>query len=404
MVGKHLAEILIIIMFIFSTLFTGISMIITGKYVGELSYFDLGVDNLEVVFVLLLTVIGYFIVYLIYRIRKNKKKYLLGKKWTVNVRKFNSVFFILVVSQIIFLLITDVGRVGSSAQSGMSFILAILNVDSIFGLYYFLCRDLEKKKYFLNIALYIALKLIQGWTGMLLSIALFELYFYYKKRKKINLLNLVKLIFISIGAISIGAKIYQYAYAFKFYIRSNTMINLSYFEGFSNLVNRLSFFPMSIGAHQNEDLIKQLYLVNYAKFAELQSFFRPMLPRFIMPDKEFGVLNNIVIQSFFNDVTYTTSSNFGFIMYTKTLFQINLIEGFLWLICTIFMCSIIRKLYNSLEQYNGQLDFLYFILLLNIYSVASLEQVFGYGYSRLIYIIPILISLKVITNQKRGIL
>lgn len=395
-----MGELVIISIYILSTIVVAILMLLTGKYVGELKFFSLGVDPYFIVIQLILTVLGFIVVYFLYKITKSNKKTLFGKKWRVNTSRFNNIFLVFTVSHILFLLITDVGRVGSNASSNISFVFSMINLDAIFGIYYFWARESPNKKFILNIILYIILKLMQGWTGFILSIAMFEVYLYFKRRSKLTIADLFKVIVFPIGMILVGSKLYQYAYALKFYVRFEEKIQLNYIDGLQSLVSRIAFFPITVGANEKFKVIRELYLADNLYFKEILGLFRPILPRFIMPDKEFRTLNNNVIQSFFFDVQESTSANFGILMYAKTLFNINWVEGFVWILCTLLFCVILKRLYNSLELYKGQLDFLYFYLLIQVFSVASLEHVFGYGYFALIYIFPILMLLRIIRVEK----
>ena len=49
-------------------------------------------------------------------------------------------------------------------------------------------------------------------------------------------------------------------------------------------------------------------------------------------------------------------------------------------LAVVVFVKIIRRCLNSLEQYEGQLDFLYFLLLFDVFYAASLETIFSYGY------------------------
>ena len=73
------------------------------------------------------------------------------------------------------------------------------------------------------------------------------------------------------------------------------------------------------------------------------------------------------------------------------------------IVMNIFLIILVKGIFDSLESYSGELDFLYFILLLNFFEVATLEMVFGYGILPIIFFIPIFILFRVVRIQKNSI-
>lgn len=124
--------------------------------------------------------------------------------------------------------------------------------------------------------------------------------------------------------------------------------------------------------------------------------FRPLVPGLLMPFKYFRPMNNVFVQAIHNDITPITSSNAGLLSYAGTLFYSNFSTGLIWLIITIFLFIVISSIIRALEEYKGQLDIIYFLLIIEIYNVAALEQVFSYGYLSLFYIGPFLWFFKII--------
>ena len=397
-----MTEFFVIIFYVLNTLIIGMYMFTTKKYTGELVNFDMTISDFELLGLLLITILFYFLIYIIYIATKNMKGLLLNIHFSIHTKKLDVFYLLLLIFQIIFFILTGVGRIGGSATSGISFVFSFLKVEPIFGLYYFLRREESKKIFWVNILLFSLLRLLKGWTGFILTIALYELYFHFKRNgnNRLTLINAIKTYTLPIILILSGSKIYQYMYTVKFKIRLNQIINLDYIDGMVNLINRLTFFPISVGAYSNFKLIKSLYISDSIIFKEIQGFFRPIAPRFIMPIKEFRSLNNNVLQSFWDTITPTTSSSMGLPVYALTLMRINFLEFIIWLIMTLLFINVIKRLFNSLEQYSGQLNYLYFWLLFDTFYSASLETSFSYGVLPIFYILPVLVVFKVIRIER----
>jgi hypothetical protein len=95
-----------------------------------------------------------------------------------------------------------------------------------------------------------------------------------------------------------------------------------------------------------------------------------------------------------------TSNDIGFVMYGISLFSINFIEGLAWLIFSVMLIFFVKILLDSLEQFKGQFNLLYFLQLIKFYNTASLEVVFGNGYLYLVYIFPVFFALGIIKLKR----
>ncbi|KAA0536454.1 oligosaccharide repeat unit polymerase, partial [Citrobacter portucalensis] len=166
----------------------------------------------------------------------------------------------------------------------------------------------------INILLFITFKILQGWTSFLLIMFFLEAYarFQRNKSKFVFLLPLFIIFF--------GGWIYQYAYVIKNEIRGSTVAPISYFQGVEQLTSRLSMNPVSLGAYQNYDSIIKLYQKENITFKESASLLRPIIPGGLI-DKDYRILNNNVIASFYPDLNQYTSSDFGIVMYYYILFN-----------------------------------------------------------------------------------
>jgi hypothetical protein len=373
-------------------------MIWNGSYVGNAKAISqLTMSPFEIIAFLFINIAGYIVLYFLYISTRNKKPIFkfIPSQFAFNKQRFHIFIFILIISNLLFTLYTGVGIINSKATSEYSFIFAYFKVESIFLFYYFLGRQ-NKKIYILNLLLYAIYQLYSGWTGFLFYYAIFELYFYFKYKKKWNKISIIKSFMYSGVLFFIGGKFYQYFYQIKFYQRLGSWgYELTYFEGVSALVSRLSYFPLSVSVFQHIDMIKHLYGFDGVLLKEVFALFRPLVPSFIMADKMFRTINNVVVQAIHFDIKISTSSNVGIVSYASALFYSDIFAGIFWVLIHIILFIIISSVINACEQYKGQLNMIYFILLLNIYNVCALEQVYSYGFLSLFYLYPFLRFFKV---------
>lgn len=398
-----MAEFIIIFFLVICHVIAGISMVTTRNYSGDLEGFPLKLGNETVLSILLIIILGYILVLFTYRITANRKiKIFANYNVLVNKNRFSYLFLIATIAQILFFLKTGVGKVGGDATSSVSFIFAMFNVSCLFGLFYFICRtETNRFLYVLNILLFCTLQLLKGWSGFLLSIFFFEIYFYFKRNPVKSFLNYFRVLTFPMIAILIGGKIYQYLHAYKNLIRFNAEIENSYSEGITLLLSRLSFFPVAVGAFQNTDKINKLYYYSYIPLRDIQALFRPLAPGILMPNKDFRIIGNLVIQSFHPEVSSATSSNFGVLSYIGVLIQVNFIEFIFYIFISIILLILVKSFFDTIESKKGELNFLYFILLLNIYEVGSLEMIYGYGILPIIFFFPIFIFFGIVKFSKK---
>lgn len=394
-----MAEKIVITIYILSHLVSGLYLIANRKYTGEAKAIDyLTVNNITIFWMLFILVIGYFIMYGFYKATKNSKfRFIfMPRKIEVNKNKAHKFIFVVLIAQLIFSLTTGVGRVGSTATSSYSFLFSFFRVESAFLFYYILCRD-RKKIFVINVILFFIYRLSLGWTWFIFQYAVIELFIYFNKHRKYVKLSNIKTVMYTGILMLLGAKVYQYLYQLKFYIRLNTWeFKLNYLDSLSALTNRFSFFPLSVANYQNLELIKLLYHQEGIYLKDILAMFRPLVPGFLMPFKYFRPMNNVFVQAIHNDITPITSSNAGIFSYATTLFYSDFFTGVLWLVLTLFLFILIASLIKALEEYEGQLNIVYFLLIIEVFNVAALEQVFSYGYLSLFYIAPFLLIFKVI--------
>jgi hypothetical protein len=378
-------------------------MIFNGVYTGELHNSLLDTSGGEVFVLMLGSILSFIIAYYLYKVTIRKK--IVYKKFTfkLNLTAFANFYFILLIASFIFMITTGVGVVLSHATSPYSLIFNFLNVSVIFPIFYFLLREskeISKKYFFLIVAIFILYKLLQGWSGIILTIFIFELYFFYRNKHISKVKKIALIIFLPLLSILIGAKLYQEIYPIKNEIRGLGYHQIEYTDGLVKLVNRLTSFPISVGAYSKIDEIGEFYKEEGVFLKESVGTFRPVAPRAVMENKEFRSLNNNVLQPFFYNITTFTSSQIGILMYIANLFNASLIDGLVWIFLSSIMLFIAKFLYDNLSQFRGQLNFLYFMLILKFFVTASPEIVFGYHFFGILYFIPIFFILGILKIKK----
>lgn len=397
-----MTEKLVLSIYLMSLVVAGTAMTVGENYTGELKHFRLGVSSFEVFLLFFLIGVGFFLTYFFYIYTKNKKFYLTRSRWHINLRRLCFFYLFLLVINLIFFINTGVGLAGGNKTNHFSFILSPLNVGIIFPIFYILCRksNVSKILFWLNVLLFTVLNLLKGWTGFLFLIAILEMYFFLQSRKFCSASRVIIILLVPALFFLVGGKIYQYLYPYKFQVRGIGVVEVNYDEAVMHLVDRMNFFPIAVGAYEKNKKINELYFQDGVEYKEIQGLFRPLAPRFLMPHKEFRSLNNNSKQAFVLDLSDKTSNDIGFIMYGITLFSIDMLGGAAWLVLSVVLIFIVKFTLDSLEQFRGQFNVLYFLLLLKLYQTASLEVVFGNGYLYLVYILPVFYLLGVIKLKR----
>jgi len=365
-------------------------------YPGELSPFLINSDKVEISFIYLVNILAVSLFYLLFIVSK-KRKFTFGFDLYVNNKRLNYLMFVLLIINFSFILSTGVGVVGSKATSPFTPLVFLFKPDVFFYAYFLLNRaklSEFKQIFIINLILFALLKLTQGWSGFILFIFFLELYHRFKGyafKSKPILSFLFPVILIVFGGV-----VYSYVYVIKNEIRGTPVDNVTYLEGVIHLANRLSILPVAVGANQNFDKIVMLFNSDEYALKEVQALFRPLVPSIIMPDKNFRMLNNNIIQSFYPNVISATSSNVGLPMYASLLASADLMQFFIYLSLLTLFVIILKLFYDSLSQHKGQLDILYLFGLINIVNISSLEVVFSYGFFSNLTVLFACICLKVI--------
>lgn len=381
----------------------------SGYNVGEFSSFPLEVSEMEIL-LLLSTNCFVFFVFFILDFFLSRHKILFTKKifFKLRQRKLNSIFFILLVLQLLFLVLTGVGRLMSDATHPLSPLFSLFSPEAFLPVYYLLNREsngrTKNKLFFLNIVLFSSFKLLQGWSSFILILFFLEL-LYRTKNVKLNFKTIFIATLLPLLIIFSGGVVYKYVYQLKNQIRGTPVEELSYFEGASHLASRLSMAPVSIAAYDRFNSVVGIFNKDSYFMKEIQGLGRPILPRFIMKDKEFRPLGNNIMEVYYPDINSVTSSNMGLVMYFSVLYSADTPQAIMFIILLVFLIFICKLFIDNIEQKRGQLQFVLFLVLMNVADIASLEIVFGYGFLKLISVFLLCLlfgGFKVVSHNESG--
>lgn len=393
-----------IMFYSFATIILGLLTIKSHNLYGEaVGLVNLKLDNADLAFILMLYITPLFMSFPLYKLITNKH-FKTCRTWklhfTYNEKNLGVALCIITVVQIWYTIKTGHGRLLSdiSLSGGSSnALLNMLNISAFFPIYYLMCKR-RGVIYWTNVVLFAFYRIICGWSGFVLEFAFYELYIQVTKKKiGRSLAQWLKFnIPVTVSAYMIGGYLYKFLYPIKEYVRHGYFSYIDFSEGLSRLVTRLSGFPVALVGVQNHRQIAGLFQKECRVYDEVLSVFRSLLPRSIMPYKEFRTLNNIVIQSMYNDLPNTTGSNYGVLIYLWNLIESN-ISSFLIYIFVFGLLYIINLcIIRAFETYRGELNFIIFIQIFCIMDGVSIESMFGYGIFGELYFIAIMVFLGII--------
>ena len=305
-------------------------------------------------------------------------------------------FIFLTISWTLFVT-AGVGSAVEGGKSSLGFIGAILNVRTLFPFYYVLARR-KSLFYSLNILLYCGLRLSQGWTGFFWDLVLMEVLirFQYFRFNRIRKVYATIIPFIIIYG---GGLVYSLIYPIKQYIRFKqiTFETLTIEEGVNKLLDRITFFSQSLASIQTVDLTARVYQTYSHPFGEVKAIFRPLIPGFMM-DKDFASLSLCIKQSFVDYEAEGTSLNVGIFSYGYNLMKSDFLSFIIWIILMVILFKIFSLIIRSLDsKYKHAL---YFILVLNVYNLGSIETIYSYMYLTLLYMCPIFLVTRTVKIVK----
>ena len=195
----------------------------------------------------------------------------------------------------------------------------LINIELFFPIYYLVFRKDINKRFTFVVIIYCLLKVIQGWTGFILSLFFMEL-FYRCTNKKLSIyfILLLPLIFL------IGGFLYKYMYPLKTYIRLHEFKNISYGEALIKLVSRISAFSNSCCAYENQNQMLKLNRMYSRDYAELLYFFNPIVPGGLY-DKSFKPFNMLLLKAAISNTAGFSNFDLGatyyHLLFKSSIFQ-----------------------------------------------------------------------------------
>lgn len=328
------------------------------------------------------------------------------KIWYFDEKKIHIFIFFIMFINLIFAIRTGIGTADSSNRNSFSFLLRIFPPEPLMLLYFVFEHNTKKKIVFwVNFFLYAAFQLSTGWTGFIFQYAFIELFLYVKHGNKIKFnFSILKLSFLcDIGFIVVGGAIYSLLRPLKFAIRygyaysgKNTLA-----EGMANLVSRLTNYEATVVSIINHKKIARLYTKQGIWNWEAVSAFKNVLPRFLMPGKDYRVLGNVLMNSYFPDIESTTSTGYCLITYAWNLFESNIPGFVLWVLMYVLLFAICKRIIQMFDNGNGDSDVLYFFLILEVLQGNPISASLGATYLELPYALILLPLLGIIKKRTR---
>ncbi|WP_157882722.1 oligosaccharide repeat unit polymerase [Yersinia pestis] len=259
-----------------------------------------------------------------------------------------------------------------------------------------LLEKMPERFFFINVLLFVLLELLKGWSGFLLTIFMFEIYFYIKRNSSSRLLKIPFLFSITLPFILLlsGGFLYKHIYILKNDIRGISVVsdNLEYIDAVEMLSDRLTNFSTAAGVYSRYDSVVDIAKLQN-EYAEIKGFFRPLVPNFIMENKSFSALNNSAMLAFFPDYRDDSSVDLGFVMYYYVLFESRVSDAFLSLFLSFFLCVVLSVIFKILSKNNQNINLLIFIMIFSLLYTSSNEMVFARGNIIILFYIPMLFYL-----------
>ena len=387
---------------IYSSCFTLLPMLInliwvlvSHSYKSEFGNYEVTLKPIDVIIIFVVLLISYLIfIKLGLFFANNKFVFVKGLELNIQRKRFELFYFIILVINILYYLGTGIGKAGTIQHGKFSTIINFFNVDLLFTIYYFYFRKKINKSFIIICLLYVSFQILKGWTGIIFTFFMYELYIKcHKKNNKINLFIIILFFFL-------GALLYQIMFPLKFFIRLGSFSTITYKDAIVKLCERFSFFSQSCVSVQNSDRIKELYDLSGNNMTEITGFFRPFIPSFIFRNKGFRNIGNLLVQSVVPDIPSTTSSNFGGIMYMMMLWKIRKFDFFVYLIMLFIVSFCFMGVINCFNKNHNFISCIVFSYFINIFNVGALEHI-QYGWCSIIWTIFILYLMGIIKIYRR---
>lgn len=392
-------EIFYLSIYVFSLLIIGFATIITGGTYGEA--IDVNINNIGISILLLVYLSTYIFFYCFYK--KTQNNMLRIKKFpifVINRRLIHGFYFICLLISFIGTYNYGVGKLEAEVTTNLGFLFNLIKFNEFFPIYYVAAREKNKNLYWINILFFCILRTTQGWTSWIMQIAVLELFFRCKEKGWIRrIFKLFKSKILAALGILCGTGLYYYVSPLKNVIREGGNLShykISLFETFMALVERFCNFAVYTSAWQNANKISSMYKLQNIFISEFKTLFIPLVPSFIMRNKDIRSLGNIVQWAMWPGMTNGTSTGYGFLMYWYTLLRCSIADFIVCasvsLILFILTCSIL----NGFDNEEHDIKIVYFIFLVSIANGSSIVSIFSYGYIGSLYLILVMILFGVI--------
>lgn len=347
-------------------------IIILGEYRSEFRVANLKVSmdilNIYLIFLLFLFLLISTVV--LYYTNFQDKKFLISPKleFSLNRKRFEWYLIIVIALNMLLLFKTGVGKAGGEYKSStLSSLLALLNFDFFFWIYFInYFSDRSKKFYFICI-LYVVLQTVQGWSSFIITFFFIILCQADKKWQK-RLLLILPFVFLG------GGFIYTFMYPLKMLVRYGKYYTITYGEGLLHLFERLTKFPNACVAIQNSNQILDLYREYNFSNEEVMAFFYPWTPGFLLPYKSQRLYNNLVMLSVYPDYSANVSAGMG-ISYLYMLGKLNWFYPILYIFVYVLYFYVIKLMTDLLINWKKPAaKYLSFISIFQIVIGFSFRQ------------------------------
>ncbi|ANI28365.1 hypothetical protein PL78_00720 [Yersinia entomophaga] len=382
-----------------------ISSIVTGQFNGDLVGIDVGLDNTTLFYIALFNQIIILAVPLLYKIVTHYKLSLGGYRFNININRFSLFMFIIITMNLVFFLTTGVGKVFSKETHPLAPLFVIIAPSGIFYFYYLISREKSGVLFFLNVFLYSSLEIMKGWTGFILVLAIFEMYFFILRHRNSKFLKIPFLfsILMPLLLLIFGGALNKHVFVLKNEIRGNYVNadELSYFDSISLLSSRLTNFSVSAGMYSRVESVVST-AKDQGEFTELKGFARRLFPG-VIEDTGFRTLSNSTMLAFFPDYGEQSNVDTGVLMYYYVLFKADPYGAVFSILLSLFLLVSLVAFYRAISNNHNNINIFIFIMIFYLFYTASTEASFVRPYITGVIFFPLLFSIGVIKIRKKSL-
>lgn len=397
-------------LFIFAGILLGLMEIIQYQSLGEATGMPLHIDRLDMILLLILQTASLAVIYPLFlagRDNRIKIKGVSDYRFAINTERVHIVTFLILAAELAFSLRTGNAVIGREVTSRFSFLFNLIKVSAWMPVYYVCARETKKPLYWCNVGLYLVYEFLCGWSGQIIQVIFFELFLFVKHKKgKQKITTIFQFSNVLTGAAFLaGSGLYSYIFSLKNSIRYavpfGSIAPLGFMEGAKQLLSRFTNYPITVAAVQNHARIAQLYAAQKKPFWELETILSPLVPRFLMPNKEYRPLGNLVKQAIWEDNPIGTGTGYNFFVYWMNIFECNFGCFVAGIMVFLVLACVSKQIIYAFDNGSKDVELLYFFFIFGIMSETSLSNIFGYGYISLVYTIPFLIVTGAVKIRKR---